>query len=442
MICSRCQHEIDENLNYCPYCGMQIKKCPVCHRPLALQARFCSHCGTNLEKTPDYSQKEGHYEPLTSQHLESSQYAQKGGYYEPLASHQEYADGQKTISFQDIEVNKKVNKKVIILSVMALIIVTIVSYSYIYYGPDLTQYLASSSTPSFEYEELSIHGDNSSSTHISNINQGGEVYLTEGKVYICDDQGYLISMDRNLENRETVIQEKCQYVTVTKDAIYFTDENMNICKTTLTGANKEVLVKTKAYYVTVIDEYIYYQSDTDSERLYVYDMKTKENKKLNDRRTYCINVVDDMIYYSSDDGVYQIGKNGQGEEKLLSEIGVCLVYQDDKLYYLLNDGTMVYYDLDKKELQDIATDGYRFIGLTGQYLFYYNTQGQVVRYNLKIESPKVIYNGYINEGYIIGDTLVLNCSQYNQQDQPYKIIMDKDGKNQQRLFSLQNGDFV
>jgi len=104
--------------------------------------------------------------------------------------------------------------------------------------------------------------DISEITHISNINQGGEVYLTEGKVYICDDQGYLISMDRNLENRETVIQEKCQYVTVTKDAIYFTDENMNICKTTLTGANKEVLVKTKSYYVTVIDEYIYYDKDS------------------------------------------------------------------------------------------------------------------------------------------------------------------------------------
>lgn len=420
MFCPRCKIEVSEDMNYCPGCGMKLERCPICHQPIVSGAHYCSHCGAHLMQ----------------------QNNQLGGYYEPIHSSENQQEWNDS-TFKDIQVTKKVNKKVIIISVMALIIVTVVSYVYLQKGPLLTQVL-DKEQDTLQLESMTIKGENSFSTLTSNINQGGEVYQYGDKIYMCDDQGNIVCMDRNLENRNVLIQGKCQYLNIVDDTIYYTNKDMNICSASVNGENQQVLLNVKAYYVVVIDQDIYYQMDNDSEKLYVYHMDTKENIKLNDRATYNINVVDDMIYYTSVDGIYKISIDGQGEEKILSDNGIGLVYQNKKLYYLKNDGYICSYDLEKKSIKEITDNGYVFIGINDDYLFYLSSRSQVICYNLKTGESKSIYNGFITGGYIMGDKLILiSSSSYNRDESSqYKIIMEFDGSNQQRLFTDMSGSFV
>lgn len=425
MICPRCQNEIDENMNFCPYCGYKIEKCPVCHCAVIDGAHYCSHCGANLttHKTKQY---DGYYQPLSMYHQQTDQETSK-------------------TTFQDIQVNRRINKKVIIISVIVLVLITIISYVYIYNGPDLSHLIKDSQQTQLpQIQPISIRGDNSFATYTSNINQNGEVYQNNDKIYICDDQGYLVLMDRNLENREVLIDEVCQYVTVTNDAIYYVNAKMNICQASLDGKDRNILLDVKAYYMIVNEEKIYYQSDSDNEKIHVYDIKTKEDKALNDRHSYNINLVNDFIYYSSTDGIYKMNKDGQGEEKIMSDVGIGLIYQDEKLYSFGNDGKLVYYDITEGKIYEIVDNCYSIIGITDQYLFYFDQSASVKRYDLKTQKITDIYNGYIKTGYIVGDKLVLvSTSVYNQsQSSQYKIIMEFDGTNQQRLFLEQDGSFV
>ncbi len=421
MLCPRCKNEISEEMNFCPHCGMKTEKCPVCHQIIIPGDRYCSHCGTNLN-TQQSNQFEGYYQPLND-------------YDQPVQNKQD-------TYFRNIHANRQINKKVIMISVVALIFVTVVSYAYIYYGPSISNLIkGNTSQQQLTIESISINGDNTYSTYISNINQNGEVFQDGDKIYMCNNQGYLVCMDRNLENQEVIIDEVCQYVTVVDDTIYYVNEDMQICSSSLDGQTRTVLLDVAAYYVVVKDGKIYYQSDGDSETIYVYDLSTNENQKLNDRRSYNLNVMDDVIYYSGTDGIYKIGIDGQGDEKIISDTGVGLVYQDDILYSISNDGVLSSYDIQTGQTQQIVEDCYMLIGITNQYLFYYDQSYSLVRYDLTSQEFDSIYSGYITAGYIVGDKLVLSTfGQY--QSSEYKIIMDFDGSNQQRIFVENDSNFV
>lgn len=54
MICQNCKKQIDEDSNFCKYCGSKVviaNKCPHCGAtPLPKDAKFCPDCGENVEK--------------------------------------------------------------------------------------------------------------------------------------------------------------------------------------------------------------------------------------------------------------------------------------------------------------------------------------------------------------------------------------------------------
>ena len=45
MICFQCKRTIDDDSNYCKFCGeKQAKTCPECGAAVAASARFCPRC--------------------------------------------------------------------------------------------------------------------------------------------------------------------------------------------------------------------------------------------------------------------------------------------------------------------------------------------------------------------------------------------------------------
>ncbi|MBQ4269395.1 MAG: leucine-rich repeat protein [Clostridia bacterium] len=51
-ICPTCQKEVNEQFQFCPYCGGEMKKfCPSCGKELNGEFKFCPYCGSGTEKT-------------------------------------------------------------------------------------------------------------------------------------------------------------------------------------------------------------------------------------------------------------------------------------------------------------------------------------------------------------------------------------------------------
>lgn len=264
MICPRCKTEVNDDMNFCPQCGMKIDRCPQCGQPVIIGAKYCSHCGANIQQ------------PTKTSRLD--------GYYEPLSENKHTDEPEQKEVFQDVPVNKKVNKKVIIISVSILVIASVLSYIYIYHGPSFN--LQQNQQETRKVEAMTIGGQTSFSTYTGNINQNGTVYQTDNKIYMCDDNGYLISMDKNLENKKTLVSEACQYINVVDNTIYYTNKNNVLCQVSTDGGNQKVVLNQKVYYVVVKNNKIYYQLDEDNESIYVYDLKTNQATQLNKRHSY------------------------------------------------------------------------------------------------------------------------------------------------------------
>ncbi len=417
MFCPRCQNEVNEDMNYCPHCGYPMKHCPYCHHLIQDDDLYCPTCGKMLHKA---SQDD------------------IGGYYEPLFhdGNDNHHEHQKT--FKDIPVNQKVNKVVVLVSVIVLVILSVLSYEYIEHGPSLTPETSKTTLPR---QEMTISGQTDQSSLIGNQNQNGQAYFDGKNLYLCDLQGNLILMDQNLNQQKTLLSKKCENLIVHNNTIYYTDTNNHFCEMSTDGQNQKTILSKAVYYPYLDNQQLYYQLDEDQESLYVYNLESKKETKLNDRPTYCINVVDDMIYYLSKDGIYRIRKDGKNDEKLLSGTFDNVIYSQGKLYYLSTEGICAF-DIESQKVSVIKELVASFINMNDQYLFYQSMDGSVERYDLKTQEEKTIYNGLVEIGYIVGDKLIVETSVSLYTQDSYAVVMDFDGTQQQRLFFDGQGDYI
>lgn len=413
MNCPRCKHEIREEDQFCSYCGLELQRCPHCHQPLMENAQFCTHCGQSVkEEKPDYI----------------------GGYYQPIQEGEFVKEeSEDKTDFKSISVNKKVNKPLIIISVLVLIVATVLSYQYLSKtSPNQPQ-----DTP--VYQSFEVKGDMSPTAMIGNINQEGHVGVHKDTLYIVNTKGQLVSMNRQLGNQKIIINDVVSYINIVGDTIYYTNKDHHICSSDLNGQNQKVILNKEAYYMTVKDQNIYYQLDKDNESIYVYDLSTHQNQKLNNRRSYNLNIVGEKIYYTSNDGVYSIGVDGKGDEKLVSGEPSQLIYQNEKLYFTAESAQVQCYDLKTKQITNVIEGVSLLANMTEDYLFYYSREG-INRYDLKTKETRLIYNESLTYSEVIGDKLVFTYKDSYQQIT--RVIMDFDGKNPQRLFVEQDGNFV
>lgn len=414
MICPNCKKEIDDDFHYCPQCGMKIEKCSQCHQPIIKGGKYCSYCGA----------------PLQNQYQDTS----IGGYYQPLEDIHDDISTQPKSSFQKIKVSQKINKKVIGISLIVLALLTTVSYAYLK-STENQNIFQSQTVPE---EVMEIKGDISDVSKIGNINQSSHVAVYKDRILMIDDEGNLISMNQKLEDRQTLVKGDVEYLQVENDVIYYTDENHYICSISIDGKDQKIILNKEAYYVFVKDQKIYYQLDSDGEKIYIYDLNTHTNHKINDRQSYHLNIINNDIYYTSTDGIYRIGIDGQGDEKLVSGKVYGLLYKDQKLYYSTSDYKIHCYDIGHQKIETIIDEKSQLMNIVDNDMFYYSQEG-LKRYNLDSQKTKTIYNGSIEYCEIVGDKLVVTIE---IREEEYRMIMDFDGVNQQRLFVNSNDQYV
>jgi len=287
-------------------------------------------------------------------------------------------------------------------------------------------------------QTMMVDGTMADVSVIGNINQGGHVAIYKDRIYISDDEGQLVSMNNQLSDRKVLIKGEAEYINIVDDVIYYTDSQNQLCSIGIDGENQKVIVKQKTFYVVVKDHKIYYQSDTNGEKIYVYDLETNKNTQLNDRRSYNLNIVDSKIYYTSTDGIYCMGIDGKGDEKLVDGQSYTMAYYNQKLYYCTDDYQVKSYNIQTQKIETIIDETSQFMNMNDQYIFYRSSKG-LNRYDMKTKETKTIYSGSITYCEIVGDKLVLTISSYSD---TYRVIMEQDGSNQQRLFQSQDETYI
>ena len=105
--------------------------------------------------------------------------------------------------------------------------------------------------------------------------------------------------------------------------------------------------------------YIYYCNQSDNNRCYRIDMQGN-SQKLTDFSVEYINIVDDDIYFLCNKeienfGIYKMGLEGQGLEKLSDVYASCLLVYKNRLYYADKDrgGALCMMDADGKNVRVI-----------------------------------------------------------------------------------------
>lgn len=416
MNCPRCHHEIVGEEQYCPNCGYKLIKCSHCQQPLIENAKFCSHCGQAINTV----QKE----------------SQIGGFYVPINDEEYVIEEKEHINFKEVTVSKKVNKPVIVVGVIIMVLLTAVSLWYISQVQPKT--IAKDDTDLIESETMKINGQTHESSLVANINQEGNTFVYKDKVYMCDDNGYIVAMSLDLTEQKIILKEKASNLYIQNDIIYYLDANQFLCSMKLDGSDKKIIYNQPVYYMHIKGDKVYFQLDSEQEKIHVYDLNTNQVAKINDRRSYNLNVVGDMIYYTSTDGIYCIGIDGKGDKKLVSENCYSLIYLNQKLYYSTSLNQIQCYDTKTQSIEVVVEEQSRLCNITESDIFYKTTSG-LKRYNFNTKESYPIYNGSVSTCEVVGDKLVVLSDSYNQK---YKIIMDKDGDKQQRLFVGQDGTII
>ncbi|MBQ6501482.1 MAG: DUF5050 domain-containing protein, partial [Mogibacterium sp.] len=101
-------------------------------------------------------------------------------------------------------------------------------------------------------------------------------------------------------DEEKQLVNDAYYLQIVGDYLYYckyeNDRAVNYCRADLQGENEEVVFDKEIYWPYLVDNQLYYQDDADNETLHVYDLESKEDKKITDNRTYQYVLNDDYIY--------------------------------------------------------------------------------------------------------------------------------------------------
>lgn len=411
MKCPNCQNDIYDEAKYCPYCGHSIEEhCPKCGSIISLNDKFCSQCGYSLKSNEKI---EGYYVPIDHQKEDLNEA------YHNIFEENQYND------YHDVK-KEKIRWKPIIIGLTVLALLT--GASLFYLGT-----LSKDNNQVIQPDNPTVNNDNSYATYIGNANLEGKAVLDDDIIYMSNNDGYLVSFDKEFKESNVLLEEAVSYITPYKDKIYFADSQNYLSVIDKDGKNKEVIIQKAVYYLLLKDNKLYYQLDPDNESLYVMDLNTREMIKLNDCRSYCPNVSQDSIYYTSTDGIYVMGLDGSDDKRIVAGEVYTLLYEDNKLYYVQNDYTLTIYDLKNGSTETISNMLVSKFNKNGDTLIAITSRG-LVKYDLNTKKSKTLYTGNIDGFQMIGDAVLV---EYNNTWQ----LIDSNG-NQYSLFEENNGEFI
>lgn len=446
--CYYCGQDLDDDTKFCPNCGKPVvgetqkMVCSTCGQILEEGTVFCTNCGNKVEKadTPknptDISTEE--------QTVETNENAVK----QETSSSAETTEAKVTMEKETI--NNQLNPEIPIQPVQSTVqdakksfwknpILWIVSISLLVICLLISLYFQSlptkkttnnsANTPSTTEKDkevkdvstLKIKGTNTAFVNQTNTNIGGYTYIFDNKLYVSTSDG-IYRYDLDYSNEEEMLDESGTCLYVDEEFIYYCDYVNNFIRYNIATKESETLLE-DVYYVQVIDRNIYYQSNQDNESIYVYNLDSKENKKLNDTPSYTITVdtENNSIYYINDNATLcKINLDGSDNQEIVEDVTDYTIYKGN--LYCVNEKGIEAYDIaTKKSTKLLKKSSIKNINILNNRLVYSVYYDGIYSVDLKGENRKILVDQKVSSFEVQGDKIIFDCNN----DYTYQVVDNK-----------------
>lgn len=227
---------------------------------------------------------------------------------------------------------------------------------------------------------LKMRSDGSDDSVLRYYEAPNYIYVKGEYIYavLQGDSGSNVYRYRLGGDEEKLIIENADYLQMVGDSMYYCKceksdigKTINYCKSDLNGKNEEVVLDKEIYYPYLIENQLYYQDDADNETIHLYDLETKEDKRITDKRTYQYVLNDDYMYCIEYDGAKD-DKNDKGklvkvnlatlEREVLYDgaLDGSLAIKDDRIFFINDNDECRIYSIDKngENISLVTQDNY------------------------------------------------------------------------------------
>lgn len=396
MICPTCHKEIPEGSHFCPYCGTPLDdQCPHCGHQNIPHAQFCSYCGKPLGPASTARRPQGSFIPTS----------------------RIYQEEEKT--YEPEKVSRKINWKVVIISVLVLILATTGAQYYLNHSDNIKWADGNSSTS----EEMTSVIKLKKITEIeqySNLSNDGTVAANDHYIFMSKPDSKLVKLDKDMNVVKTYDIKYATYLNLVGEKLYYTDKDHHICVLDTKTEKSETLQDVSAFYMTYHDNKLYYQNDSDNESLYVYDISDKTSTKLLDEHIYNMNFNGDIIYLTGKRSIISYNMTTKATDTIYNEQVYGSVYKDGYLYFTTPKMTIGRVNVQTKESQIILNDiGYSMFVMSDEAIYYVGSDAKMYRLDFEKKEPTAVYQF---QSHRISGMQIVNDHLFVKDNQDWKVV--------------------
>lgn len=395
MICPSCHRQVPEGSHFCPHCGTPLDdKCPHCGHQNIPNAKFCAFCGRPLVRGTT-RRPQGSFTPTEDV----------------------YQEEEKT--YEPEKVSRKVNWKVVLISVLVLILATTGAQYYLKHS-DSIKWANSSPSTTEEINSIVKLKKTTDIEQYSNLSNDGTVAADDHYIYMSNTNNQLVKLDKNMNVIKNYGIKQATYLNLVGEKLYYTDKDHHISVLDTKTGKHETLQNVEAFYMTYHDNKLYYQNDDDNESLYVYDLSTKTSTKLLEEHIYNMNFVGDTIYLTGKSSIISYNMTTKATDTIYKEQVYGSVYNDGYLYFITDKQTLGRVNVKSKESQIILTDmGYSMFVMSDEAIYYVGSDAKMYRLDLKKKDPTAVYQF---QSHRINGMQIVNDQLYIKDNQDWKVV--------------------
>lgn len=399
MICPTCHKEIPEGSHFCPYCGTPLDdQCPHCGHQNIPHAKFCSYCGKPLGPASTSRRPQGSFIPTS----------------------RIYQEEEKT--YEPEKVSRKINWKVVIISVLVLILATTGAQYYLNHSDNIKWADGNSSTSEITETMSSVFSlkKTTDTEQYSNLSNDGSVAANDHYIFMSNRDNQLVKLDKDMNVVKTYDVKYATYLNFVGEKLYYTDKDHHICVLDTKTEKTETLQDVSAFYMTYHDNKLYYQNDGDKESLYAYDISSKASTKLLDQHIYNMSFDGDIIYLTGKSSIISYNMTTQATDTIYNEQVFGSVYKDGYLYFVTTKMGIGRVNVKTKASQIILNDiAYSMFTMSDKAIYYVGSDAKMYRLDFENKEPTAIYQF---QSHRFGGMQIVNDHLFVKDYQDWKVV--------------------
>lgn len=284
--------------------------------------------------------------------------------------------------------------------ILMVIVVVVVGISSIHYFQSRRQV---SQVPNFHDDLIENKSSNASGNSVANLVNGGLLLQYGNDLYASDNNG-LSKISLTLDKKEVVLTQDATYLNATDKGFYYidtSDKNTVYLYNVQTKENTKLNIQ--ATQLMVVGDYLYYLEDSSNRAIHQMHKETLQSKKMTQSQCVQFKIIGDWLYFATDSALYQMPVLG-GEIMQISDTPYNhFVVDNDYIYYL--DTTTGYIWKVKKDNSGksvVVEEKCSCFLITEHYLYYSLETGGLMKMSRATREVSTLTKDITNRLHVAG----------------------------------------